>query len=138
MGKIVFSYRGKNSQGEQVSGSVEALDKEDALAKLRLLEAQGFHDLNIEGVQTVESPQQQQNPTIVVVQNPATKSKHGLPALLSFFIPGLGQLVKGQILKAIFIFIMYGVSVLMIFVMFIGIPMLIILWLWSMVDAYNS
>lgn len=48
---IVFSYRGVNEQGLETSGTVEALDKDDALKKLRLLEAQGLHDLTIEGVQ---------------------------------------------------------------------------------------
>jgi hypothetical protein len=32
-----------------------------------------------------------------------TKQTHGLPALLSFFIPGLGQIVKGQVVKGIFV-----------------------------------
>lgn len=45
---IVFSYRGVNEQGLETSGTVEALDKDDALKKLRLLEAQGLHDIAIE------------------------------------------------------------------------------------------
>ncbi|UOQ76072.1 hypothetical protein MUN84_15870 [Hymenobacter sp. 5516J-16] len=36
------------------------------------------------------------------------KMTYGLPALLSAFFPGLGQLVKGQILKAIVIWIVGG------------------------------
>jgi len=36
--------------------------------------------------------------------------KHGVPALLSAFIPGLGQLIKGQIIKAILIWIIGGVA----------------------------
>lgn len=51
MNKIVFSYRGLDSQGAPASGTVEAADKEDALRKLRLLETQGLHDLSIEGAQ---------------------------------------------------------------------------------------
>ena len=51
MSMIVFSYRGRDSQGTEAQGTVEALDKEDALKKLRLLEAQGLRDLTIEGLQ---------------------------------------------------------------------------------------
>ena len=37
---------------------------------------------------------------------PAKKNqKHGFPALLSFFFPGLGQLIKGHIVKAILIWL---------------------------------
>jgi hypothetical protein len=32
------------------------------------------------------------------VQGKSTQ-KHGVPAILSFFIPGLGQIVKGQVGK---------------------------------------
>lgn len=53
MSVILFSYRGLDSQGAEARGTVEARDKEDALAKLRLLEAQGLHDLSIEGVRQV-------------------------------------------------------------------------------------
>jgi TM2 domain-containing membrane protein YozV len=57
--------------------------------------------------------------------------KHGVPALLSFFCPGLGQLVKGDIGKGIGMFMGAFVGLC-----FGGIPTLII-WIWSMVDAYN-
>jgi len=51
MSKIVFRYRGLDQQGAETRGTVEALDKEDALKKLRSLEAAGLCDLSIEGVQ---------------------------------------------------------------------------------------
>ena len=57
--------------------------------------------------------------------------KHGIPALLSFFIPGLGQLVKGQVGKAVGFF--FGTFLGMILV----IPGLIV-WVWGIVDAYNN
>lgn len=57
--------------------------------------------------------------------------KHGVPALLSFFIPGLGQIVKGEVGKGIFIFIGVGIGSLLI------IPGVII-WVWQIADAYNS
>ncbi len=54
MSKISFSYRGISPQGTEVRDTVEALDKEDALAKLRLLEARGLRDLVIEDAQVKE------------------------------------------------------------------------------------
>jgi len=51
MSKIVFGYQGLDKQGVPARGTVEALDKQDALKKLRLLEDQGVHGITIEGVQ---------------------------------------------------------------------------------------
>jgi TM2 domain-containing membrane protein YozV len=61
----------------------------------------------------------------------ATQS-HGVPALLSFFIPGLGQIVKGQAGKGILIFIGFFIGL----VAFV-IPG-VILWIWQIIDAYNN
>jgi len=71
------------------------------------------------------------------VLSPVQNQKYGMPALLSFFLPGLGQLVKGQVGKAILIFIGGIIFFLLAFV-YIGIPFLIVLWLWQIYDAYNS
>jgi len=61
--------------------------------------------------------------------------KYGFPALLSFFIPGLGQLVKGHILKGILIWIIGG---LIGFFFFWTIIIPFIIWIWNVYDAYNS
>jgi TM2 domain-containing membrane protein YozV len=58
--------------------------------------------------------------------------KHGVPAILSFFIPGLGQIVKGQLGKGILTFI--GVSLGLIMLVIPG----IIIWIWQIMDAYNN
>lgn len=58
--------------------------------------------------------------------------KHGVPAILSFFIPGLGQIVKGQVGKGILIFI--GVAIGLVFFVVPG----AIIWIWQIIDAYNS
>jgi len=61
--------------------------------------------------------------------------KHGVPALLSAFIPGLGQLIKGQIIKAILIWIIGGVASFFFWWTWI-IPFVI--WAWNVYDAYND
>jgi TM2 domain-containing membrane protein YozV len=61
-----------------------------------------------------------------------SSQKHGVPALLSFFIPGLGQIVKGQIGKGILTFIEISLGLIM-----LVIPGIII-WIWQIMDAYNN
>ena len=69
---------------------------------------------------------------IVADKSRDTGIKHGLPALLSFFISGLGQLVKGRVGKGMLVF--FGVCIgLAVFV----IPG-VILWIWQIMDAYND
>lgn len=78
--------------------------------------------------------------------------KHGVPLLLSVFIPGLGQLVKGQVKKGLLIF--FAPIVVFFFLFFLsflggkGSDMLallgnlwfgtIILYIWQLIDAYNG
>ncbi|RXE55832.1 hypothetical protein ABH15_06300 [Methanoculleus taiwanensis] len=58
-----------------------------------------------------------------------------IAVILSFFIPGLGQFYTGQLLKAILLFalavIFGGLSTIL-----IGVPFYILVWLYSMYDAY--
>jgi TM2 domain-containing membrane protein YozV len=61
-----------------------------------------------------------------------TKRTHGLPALLSFFIPGLGQIIKGEVVKGIFAFI--GVAIGLVVLVIPG----IIIWIWQISDAYSN
>jgi len=68
---------------------------------------------------------------------PKEEQKHGMPALLSFFIPGLGQIIKGHVGKGILIMIGMVFSVILIFAM-IGFLTTPILWIWNIYDAYNS
>ena len=60
-----------------------------------------------------------------------------LALILSFFIIGLGQLYTGQFLKAVALFIL-GVIFAFLSTMTIGIPFLLIVWIYSMYDAYKS
>lgn len=63
------------------------------------------------------------------------KQTYGLPAVLSFFIPGLGQLLKGEILKGVAIWIIGGLLSIFLWWTFI-VPLGI--WIWNIYDAYNS
>ena len=63
-----------------------------------------------------------------------SKEKHGVPAIISIFIPGLGQLIKGQILKGIMIWVIVGLVVVFLWWTII-IPFAV--WAWNVYDAYN-
>ena len=65
------------------------------------------------------------------------KQKHGIPALISFFWPGLGQIIKGQVLKGFIIMFFMFLSIILVFFL-IGIIIAPILWIWNVYDAYNS
>ena len=62
---------------------------------------------------------------------------HGVPALLSFFVPGLGQIIKGEIFKAIGIWVGLLIGWLLTFVL-IGFILVPLIWLWQIYDAYNN
>ncbi len=72
----------------------------------------------------------------VAVTQVAPKSP-GLALLGSFFFPGLGQLINGQVGKGIAMFVAYLVSIALLFV-FIGFLLVPAIWIWSMVDAYSG
>ena len=63
--------------------------------------------------------------------------KHDIPSLLSFFIPGIGQMLKGEVGKGISIFIGWLLSFSLIFTI-IGIAVPVIIWVWQIIDAYNN
>lgn len=66
-----------------------------------------------------------------------SNQKYGLPALLSFFIPGLGQMVKGQVGKGILVFIVWLLSFILIITV-IGAIAPLIIYIWQIADAYND
>lgn len=78
----------------------------------------------------VRDMQQEQAQTVV---HKFENQKHGVPAILSFFLPGLGQLIKGEIAKGVIIFIGFWVAIITVVGVIVAIP----LWLWGIVDAYN-
>lgn len=66
------------------------------------------------------------------------KRDSGIAALLSFFVPGAGQLYNGQIGKgAAFLLVTIFVNVPLMFV-WVGFVTQLATWLWAMIDAYVS
>lgn len=63
--------------------------------------------------------------------------KYGFPALFSVIVPGLGQIIKGEIGKGIVVFLGMGLSFLLMFVL-IGFITTPILYIWQVYDAYNT
>ncbi|QGA80102.1 hypothetical protein [Candidatus Nanohalobium constans] len=62
---------------------------------------------------------------------------YGIPALLSFFLPGLGQIIKGQVWKGIGLMLGAFISGLLALVL-IGFLIYPIIWIYSVYDAYNT
>jgi len=61
----------------------------------------------------------------------------GIATVLSFLWMGAGQIYNGEIAKGIAFIVLYGFSLLLMFVL-IGFITTPILWIWGMVDANNS
>lgn len=57
-----------------------------------------------------------------------------IAAICSFFIPGLGQLVQGRILAALFFFIGMAVSWMLVYIA-IGWLLVPIVYIWGIIDA---
>lgn len=56
--------------------------------------------------------------------------------VLSFFVPGLGQFYTGQLIKAVLLFVAAVIFGILCTIL-IGIPFYLIVWLYSMFDAYT-
>ncbi len=72
----------------------------------------------------------------VAVSHVAPKSP-GLAVLGSFFVPGLGQLMNGQVAKGLLMLVAYVVSLVLVFVL-VGLVLAPAIWIWSMVDGYTG
>lgn len=65
------------------------------------------------------------------------KKNPGVAAVLSFFVPGLGQIYNGELGKGITIVIFTVISWFLTCI-YVGFVTLIILWIWAIYDAYNT
>lgn len=61
----------------------------------------------------------------------------GIAVILSFFIPGLGQIYNGQIGKGI-LFIIIGFILALSMIVLIGFLLYPIFWIYNMYDAYKT
>jgi TM2 domain-containing membrane protein YozV len=73
----------------------------------------------------------------VRIQPPAEIRNPGVSLILSFFIPGLGQLYNGQITKGL-IFIAIGFFLALTIILLIGIILYPLFWIYNMYDAYDT
>ncbi len=65
------------------------------------------------------------------------KKSSGIAVVLSFFIPGLGQIYNGQIGKGI-LFIIIGFILALSLIILIGFVLYPIFWIYNMYDAYKT
>jgi TM2 domain-containing membrane protein YozV len=72
-------------------------------------------------------------PNVLIVK---TEKSPALAVLLSFLLPGLGQIYNDEAKKGVWFLIAAVVSSLMIIIL-IGLLTTPIIWIWSMVDAYQ-
>ena len=65
------------------------------------------------------------------------KKSEGIAAVLSFIIPGLGQIYNGQIGRGILFIILAIIFAVMIIVL-IGLILYPLFWIWTIYDAYKT
>lgn len=65
------------------------------------------------------------------------KKSSGIAAVLSFLIPGLGQIYNGELMKGI-MFVILAMVFGILSIILIGIPLYVILWVYAIYDAYNT
>ena len=94
---------------------------------------------SVQTTQTFQQPVAQQ--PVYAAQQPAAammqKKSAGVAVILSFFLPGLGQIYNGQIGKGIGMIILSVIFWLLSSIV-IGIPFYIILWIYGMYNAYST
>ena len=60
-----------------------------------------------------------------------------LSLIVSFFIPGVGSMINGDVGTGVAILVLYVVGIVASFIL-IGIPLAIGAWIWGLVDAYQG
>lgn len=66
----------------------------------------------------------------------AVTTRHSAAGIASFFVPGLGQIMKGQPLTAIGVWIGFAISLLLIFMG--GLALMFIVWCAQLDDAFRA
>lgn len=68
---------------------------------------------------------------------PVAPKNPAISLLVSFFVPGVGSMINGDVGIGVAILIGYLISFPLVLVV-IGLPMLLGFWVWGMVDAYQG
>ena len=71
------------------------------------------------------------NQAVIVPKNPA------ISLLVSFFLPGVGSMINGDVGVGIGILALFLVGITLAVVL-IGIPMALAAWVWGLIDAYQG
>jgi TM2 domain-containing membrane protein YozV len=61
----------------------------------------------------------------------------GIALLASFFVPGLGSMINGEVAKGVGILVGYCISLVLLLVI-VGVVGVIGFWIWGMVDGYTG
>lgn len=61
----------------------------------------------------------------------------GIAAILSFFVPGLGQIYNGEIGKGLILIASIFISMILMIIL-VGFLMYLVIWVYSIYDAYNT
>lgn len=67
----------------------------------------------------------------------APRKEPVLSLLVSFFLPGVGSMINGDVGRGVGILILYGVGLLL-SVVLVGLPLVLAAWVWGLVDAYQG
>jgi len=68
---------------------------------------------------------------------PVAPKNPAISLLVSFFVPGVGSMINGDVGIGVAILIGYLISFPLVLVV-VGLPMLLGFWVWGMVDAYQG
>ena len=71
------------------------------------------------------------NQPVIVPKNPA------LSLIVSFFLPGVGSMINGDVGTGVAILVLFLVGITLAVVL-IGIPMALGAWTWGLIDAYQG
>ena len=92
------------------------------------------------GQQPVFHPSTQYSPQYSPQYPPAYRVAPKNPAvslLVSFFVPGVGSMINGDVGKGVVILVGYIISVFLVIVL-VGLLGMLGFWIWGMVDAYTG
>jgi TM2 domain-containing membrane protein YozV len=99
--------------------------------------AHGLVPIRPAPIGALAAPQPAYTPQGYVAVTQVAPKSPGLALLGSFVVPGLGQLMNGQVGKGLLFFLGYLVSIVLMFVV-IGFFTAFAVWVWAMADAYGG